>query len=285
MKRQQTASGGNLMKFLWKEFIFGGHLQSLGAVSIVFIASYFLLHRLSLIVLGLAYLLFYPLYLYNRFKELAHDETGNRARTAHIKRYGRHGYSLIFLDLSLFGALLILAWNLQLAIFALGLLGAGLLYTDLFKGITARIPLFKDFYVALFFALIVFLPLLYYGKPEGDEAVKLLFFSLFAGLEALLMQNTLDIKDVEADRLRGLKTLSVLMGEKRSINLLAALNLVASFAAIVWFRKTISLQLLSLTFFESLASLALIKRRRYAGYILESAKFLIWPFFCLIPYL
>jgi len=97
-----------------------------------------------------------------------------------------------------------------------------------------------------------------------------------------LMQVLLDIKDAEADRTRGLKTLSVLIGPSKVVPFLVLSHIVASMAAVGWFWKDAPLQLTSLTLLVSLTSLMLVKKGSYYGYILESGKFMLWPLFCFL---
>ena len=75
------------LNIIWNEFIYGGLLQSLGALSIVFVSAVLLKIKITWDILLITYLLFYPLYLFNRFKEIKIDYLTNPERTEHLKQY------------------------------------------------------------------------------------------------------------------------------------------------------------------------------------------------------
>ena len=53
-----------ILKSIWNELIYGGHLQPLGAASIVFVSGILLKIQITWDVLFVTYILFYPLFLY-----------------------------------------------------------------------------------------------------------------------------------------------------------------------------------------------------------------------------
>ena len=62
-----------ILKFIWDEFIYGGHLLSLGGTSVTFFSCILLNIKITLDCLFIVYLIVYVVYLYNRFKEIDID--------------------------------------------------------------------------------------------------------------------------------------------------------------------------------------------------------------------
>jgi len=59
-----------ILNSIWNEFVYGGHLLSFGAVSIVYAASILLDIRITWDFLLVVYLGTESVYLYNRFKNI-----------------------------------------------------------------------------------------------------------------------------------------------------------------------------------------------------------------------
>ena len=76
-----------ILKVVFNEFIYGGHLQSLGAASVVFVSALLLDLKVGWVILVTIYLIFYAIYLYNRFKEIDIDYSTNKSRTEYLKKY------------------------------------------------------------------------------------------------------------------------------------------------------------------------------------------------------
>jgi len=271
-----------ILNLIWKEFIFGGHLQSLGAVSIVLISAFLLKIDITLDCLLAAYLIFYPLYLYNRFKEIEIDSLTNHERTNYLKDYIHKTPVILFLIVLILIGLLFYFSNPITLIFSLLLLFFGLIYSEGIKGLTKFIPLFKNFYVASFFALLVFFPIFYYNFVLSYEVLtsSLLLF-IFIYLNIVLMQIFLDIKDIESDRKEGLKTLGVLLGKEKTIKTLHFLNifLVLPLILILVYLEIFPLEFLALIFLIPINFYLLEKLKNYNNYlffIFKSGEILIW---------
>lgn len=54
-----------ILKFIWNEFIYGGHLPSLGAAAIVLFSGILLNIKITWDCLLITYFIFYLIYLYN----------------------------------------------------------------------------------------------------------------------------------------------------------------------------------------------------------------------------
>jgi len=105
-----------------------------------------------------------------------------------------------------------------------------MLYTTLFKKLTKYVVGFKSFIAALFYALMVFLLVIYYKAPI-NTAVILVF--VFYYLRIFISNAACDVKDIESDKKRGFKTIAISLGENRAMKFLNILN-IASGLVIVW---------------------------------------------------
>jgi len=269
-----------ILKSIWNEFIYGGHLQPLGAASIVFVSGILLKIQITWDVLFVTYILFYPLFLYNRFKEIKMDCLTNSQRTQHIKKYIKFIPIILYLVIFILVISLIYFSNFRALIFGLLVLFFGFLYTIIFKKFTNKIPLFKDLYVAAVFALLPFFLLVYYSYFL--VSINVLLLSLLIFLESFLMPVFLDIKDIESDKREKLRTLPVMLGKEKTIVFLSIFNLIGTITIMVFifYLSTLPKSILILLFtvpFDFYCYI-LVKRQRRFGYILQGGKFILWPF-------
>jgi len=272
-----------VLKLIWNEFIYGGHFQSLGAASIVFVSGILLKIQITWDILFITYLLFYALYLYNRLKEIKIDSLTNLKRTQHFRRY------LGFIPIIFYSAVFILVVslvyfsNLKALIFGLFLFVFGILYTLIFKRLTQKVPFLKNFYVSIFFASLVFLPIIYYSYPlKTVLIVSGLVLGLFIFLKAFISQIFLDIKDIESDREQKLRTFPIIIGEKNTFTILSIFNFLITIIIPVGFSFYFnifprSMLMLIFTIPFSFYCYSLAKKQKYFGYILQSGEFLLWP--------
>ncbi len=275
------------MKLIWNEFIYGGHFQSLGAASIVFASAILLNIKVTWNCLFVAYLIFYPLYLYNRFKEIEIDYLTNPRRTEYLKTYIDRTPIILFLVIILIGSLIYFS-NLLALILSLFLVFFGLLYSVIFKKFTRKIALFKNFYVSAFFASLVFFPVIYYSYPLTRVLiVSTSIFTLFVYLKAFMMQILLDLKDLESDKKEGLLTFPVIFGREKTFNALKIISILFTLPIPIIsslyfdiFPKSILMLLLTIPFnfycFEK------AREQNYFGYILSSGEFILWSILILI---
>lgn len=210
--------------FIANEFVYGGHLLSLGAASIVFTSSMLLDIKITWDFLVIAYLVVYISYAFNRLREFDGDFLSNPLRTRHVEKcIVLLPYSVLF---SFLVILLLLAefGNFNSFVLVLFMVVGSLLYTIFFKNLTKNIIGFKSLYVALFWALLVVLLILYFDVSLGLPA-----FLMAAFVFLRLAVNTVffDIKDMAADRRLHLKTLPVFLGRKRVVILIHILNILS----------------------------------------------------------
>lgn len=267
---------------IWNEFIYGGHLQCLGLVGIVYISSFLLNLRADWEILLSTYLIFYPIYINDRFQGIQLDQLTNPERTKHFKIYLSLMPKLIAFSILLLIILLFYIRNLNFSIFTLILLLLGLLYPFYFKNLTKKIFAFKNFYVATFFAIVVTLPVFYHKLELNIDLIILLgILMLFVFLKTVLMQILLDCKDVETDKALRLLTLPVIISKEKSLifleissTVITTLILFISVFFLEIFPSQVLILLLIIPF--NFYSYKLARNKNYFGYILGSGEFVLW---------
>ncbi|MCK4592350.1 UbiA family prenyltransferase [Candidatus Parcubacteria bacterium] len=276
------------LKLILNEFIYGGHIQSFGAASVVFVSGILLKIQITWDILFIMYLLFYTPYLYNRFKEIKIDYLTNPQRTKYLKTYIYQAPLIIyFASFTLIGSLIYFS-NFKALIFGLLLLIFGIFYTVFFKKVTKKIYVFKNIYVSIFFALLPFFLVVYYSFPLTSYLMlNILLLSLFIFLKAFLTQIFLDIKDIKSDKKERLRTFPVIMGKEKTFMFLSIFNFIVTITVPIVlslylniFPKSILMLIFTVPF--SFYCYNLAKRKNYFGYIFQSGEFLLWLFLIFI---
>ena len=274
------------LKFAWDEFIYGGHLTSLGASSILASVAIIFNQKISISFIILGYLIFQIIYFYNHYKESKKDLLTNLERVKHIEKI--KNYILIFFGLYwlLFFLCLIYINNLDVALLSLFIVIGGLLYTIFFKNFTKKIIGFKSFYVSFFWALLIIIGGTYYNISFSFSLFLLFSFIFFYGIFNTIF---FDIKDLESDKKEKLKTIPVLLGKKRTLNLLYVLNFF-SFAPLIIgvYKNYLPFFILCLIFFcfYRIYYLEKIRKRQiniqYLSYIMVDGECIFWPLLLII---
>ena len=269
-----------ILKIFWQEFLFGGHLQCLGVVSIAYLSSLFFKIKTDLLFFLSVYLIFYSIYLNDRLSTLKIDEKTNFERSIYLKTHLWLFSKLRILSIFLILALLFLTQNLKFSIFGLILLFLGWLYPIYFKNLSKKIIAFKNFYVAGFFSVIALMPIIY--SPSSFQfsfLFPLTLFALFVFLKTFLMQVFLDLKDLQIDQVFGLKTLPSLFGKEKTLKFLKSANFFLTFSLVPFcLAKIFPLKALVLLFSFpfNLFSYHLASKENYYAYLLESGEFFFW---------
>lgn len=264
----------NTISWFWKEFLYEGHLQCLGALSVIFISSLVLKIPLSWDIFLVTYLIFYPVYIYNRVRETTVDALTNSQRTQHVINSKKILWPLFWT--CVIGALFLLVAfsNFKGILFGIFIFVFGILYTEFFKKLTRYIMGFKNFYVAAVFALFVFFPNLYYGSSFSPSFWKEAgILVLFIFLKNIVWQIFLDIKDIESDEQERLRTFPILLRRKRIFCILPLLGITATVPVFFLPHQFLSLFLV-LPFNWYTYSLA--KKGSYNGYTLASFEMIFW---------
>lgn len=240
---------------IWEEFFFGGHLIALGAVTISLVLLRLKNYPVSWPLLVSFYLTTYIIYFADRYINLKNESSIERG--SHFKKFrGKVTLTLSPVVILLVWSILAGGWKVLIAV-SFPII-AGILYSLYFKNLTRKITGFKSFYTALTFASVVFFTTYYYqSKIEALTIYLYIFFALrwFA--------NTIfcDIKDNENDQKEGLKTFSLVLGQRLHAFILA-INVLS--AAVIFF----AIQQNILPTFTSLLILAPV----YSSYYLLLSK-------------
>jgi len=272
-----------IVNSIWNEFVYGGHLLSFGAVSIVYAASILLDIRITWDFLLVVYLGTESVYLYNRFKEYKVDFLTNPERTEHIKKYVKYIPFIIFL--MTFSAIVFVVYfnKISALTFGLLLLIIGLLYSLFFKKITEKIIAFKSFFISLMWSLLVLFLAIYYSAPIN---LALFLFSVFVFLRFFVSVSFFDIKDIKTDKQEGLKTLAVVLKQSTLWQFLSIIAILAVLPLIigVYLRVLpISSLMLFLTIPYTFFYFKQLENKNISPYFLYNVivdgEFIFWPFF------
>jgi len=275
-----------ILTAIWNEFVYGGHLLSFGAASIVFTSAILLGIKITWDCLLVVYLGTQSVYLYNHFKEFEKDSLTNPQRSEHIEKYVKY-IPLITLFFSLTAIVIVIYFNKILALlFGLLMLFGGLLYSKFLKKFTRRIIGFKDFLISFLWAtLVIFLAYYYFFSWN----FALILMVLFIFLRLFLNTNFFDMKDVESDIKEGLLTLPVILGKKTLIKFLTIINMLSMipiiFGVFLDILPNFSLILL-LTIPYSFYYLKQTSKEsvdlRFLSYVLVDGEYLLWSIFILL---
>ena len=215
---------------VYSEFVYGGHLLALGTASIAGTTALIMGRIPSLSLLVMAYLFTNGAYTMNRLSETEQDEISHPKRTAFIRKRQRFlpaiaafcfvlGYILALArNFYFFAALLI-----PLALSFLYSVGSSGLRRVTGAGRFKESFLVKNLVISFAWSLIPFLVGLYYLQIP----LALVLLSPFIFLRLMVNTVFFDVRDVEADKLYGTKTLPTALGEKSTGRILAVLDLVS----------------------------------------------------------
>jgi 4-hydroxybenzoate polyprenyltransferase len=265
------------------ELIYGGYLTALAAPA--FILSTYLITNTNVDIplLLIAYLIPLIVYSYDYHRDLDKNNTSNSGRTSHLQKKGRF-YPIILL---IYGSILFtLLWQFAsyglIAFIGLIIFG-GLLYSTLLKGITRKIPLFKNLYTGLTWAVggAFFIPLYYSMNIDLSFFIIFVFIALRATMDAIFF----DLKDYLVDVDEGLKTLPVILGQNKTIKILHLFNIIAFIPLIVGvYLKILPIFSLALITFYFYSFYYLIKAKKASNSgswgnlsYLADFEFVLWP--------
>lgn len=275
----------NLYKFVVNEILHNGHLQSLGAASVVYISSLFVLDvNASLDFLALVYLIFQFIFMFDRYRDIELDRLTNRQRTNHLRIYFKRIPLILAALASIIVVGLLYFSNVKSLLFALVIIILGFLYPIYFKGLTKKIFVFKNLYVSLVYAALVYFPLIYYSVNLENYNILFILFT-FIFVESFINQASLDSKDVEVDKKEKLFTLPVLLGKNRSLNFLRGASLMLGilfvYLASIFRLNFVFMFLIIINIFVNQLFIHMIYENKKAGYVISAGKFFLWFFIVL----
>lgn len=273
------------LKSIWGEFIYGGHLLSLSDASIVFAIMILFDKPVSLPLLVIAYLIPQVIYSLDHIKEFQGDKETNPERVEHLEKNIVTYRFMAVIYLVLMFSLLVIYSNVNTMVLVIAVGVGGILYP---KNLTKKIIGFKNYYVGLLSAFgLCFLPFFHYGLNFDSLFLAVVLFAL-----SRLFLNTVffDLKDYEADKKNGLKTIVVALGLNKTIIFLSAVNLLSAVIIIksVYFSiiPSYALGLLFVVIY-SFVYLFLAKKLsapqlRAISYLMVDGEYLFWPILILI---
>lgn len=212
-----------ILKTVWDEFVYGGHLLSLGPVIIVLICQQIFKLPVEWKLLLGVYLITFSVHAFDRFHDLKEDTSGTRIKRLNIyKRFIPVMIAVSILALPF----LFYQKSTTFLIFTLLVVVIGIGYSIFFKKLTKYITGFKSFYVAATYASITIFFALYYNQPVSQIPV---FLALFLFIFCRWFSATIffDKKDREIDKENGLKTIAAVLSPKKFRNLLLTVNILA----------------------------------------------------------
>ena len=265
------------------EFIYGGHLVSLGAPAYVLSVSLLMGMEPLKQLLLISYLMPLIVYNYNYFGEMDSDESTNPERVNYVRSKTALYPLIIICYMAVLAISLCMYANWGLIEFVSILVIGGVLFTVILKDFTKKIPCFKNAYTALIWAFGgTFFPVFYLSLHVGWFFILVFMFMYSRSIANVIF---FDLKDTEGDAARGLKTLPTLVGKKRTIQFLYVLNamgflpLLAGIyiGAIPLFGLAL-LPLMAYSFYYlRRAETAGDRELRVVSYTLADAEFLVWP--------
>lgn len=209
-----------LRETLTKEFVYGGHMMALGAVSGGVIALMATGQPVAWSAALMIYLTFEPIYIFDRWRGYRQDCSENPERSAYLGRYLHWMPALIAAYIIVLVTVGLLSGSPAGLLVCGVLLVMGLAYGDVFKPLTRHLPLFKNLYVALFWMTAGGFIVLTSSHTLSVGAGLILAFVFLLSVK---IQAFFDFKDVQADTEAGLKTLPALVGDAWARRLLMLL--------------------------------------------------------------
>src|SRR5690606_25901775 len=112
--------------------------------------------------------------------------------------------------------------NWQTALLTIFITAGGILYTERLK----RIPVlgWKTYYVSFFWAILILVIPFFYVL---DTVTPYLYLVLFIFIRGLVNTTFSDIKDIESDRARNIKTFPAYWGKEKTLYILQVINLIS----------------------------------------------------------
>jgi len=228
--RQGNLNFKKVLISVWDELVYGGHFLALGDAVALYVMAVVLQINVTWDFLVVIYLCVFAANLFNRSDESDHDALTNPVRVQVMAKYSKYFYPIVIGCLAVSIGLMLYFANIQTLLFAVLIFVIAMLYTSLFKKMTQYVVGFKSFIAALFYALMVFLLIIYYSAPL-TPAVVLIF--AFYYLRIFISNAACDVKDIKSDSKRNLKTIAIKLGEGGAMKFLNILN-IASGLLIVW---------------------------------------------------
>lgn len=268
------------VRFLITEFLYNGHLQSLGAGGLVVIATKLLFNTSASVEFFLAtYALFETIFIFDRYHDLDWDSLTNTVRSKHLLLYRNKIPYIFAFYIIVFSSLYFYFSGPVMLLVSVIVCIAGIFYPVYFKKLTKKIPLFKNVYVSAVYMPLAFFPAIYLMKAPVRDVLAL-HLPIVVFVESFIAQLILDTKDRDADSKAHLKTLPALIGNNKTTVVAVVLSFllaVASTLISIFTHAPFSFWLL--TFVALFIDLYMIQRVRNGdknGYLIAAGKLFLW---------
>lgn len=274
-----------ISKLIWQEFIYGGHLLSLGAVSVVYTSSILLDIRITWEFLVVVYSGTEAIYLYNRYKELNKDFLTDLKRSKHLKKFVKIIPLIIVFFSSLFFGTLLYSGKILSLVFAILLFSLSLVYTPFFKKITRKIIAFKSFFVSWIWSLLIMFLAIYYSFSLN---LSLFLIFIFVYLRMFVREEFSNIKDTKRDKKEELLTLAFVFEKRKLLCILSLITILATVPIIYGVYSEILpdfsiVLLLTVPYtFYCFKKEQEVKTNEFLYYILVDGEPLLWSVFILL---
>lgn len=281
----------NIIRHFKNELIYGAHLTALIGPSVAIIPIIMLGLPVNYISLLIAYLVPLVVYSYDYQKGMDKDSLTNSEKAKYLG-YRKSVFPILFWSYLLLALILIVViFDPIFFTFLLIVLAGGILYTTIFKRLSREVPAFKNIYSTAIWAYFgtFFTIFLYRIYPD---LIFLVIF-LFIYLKIFINNVFFDIKDIEADKKEGLKTIPILLGKRKTIYILSAINVlsvvVLAFSAYIGIIPLYALSLAVLFFYTQYYLVKSLTAESTEllnyTYIISESEFIFWPIVLMIGHI
>lgn len=240
--------------------------------------------RIDIPILAIAFLLTLIVYSYDRFSSLEEDRATNPERSELLIRKKKHYPYYLATCIGILAALVVFFAKtelMSLVIFIVILITIGILYTVMLKNFTKHIPAFKSILVASEWGATI--ALLYGISYNSYISPFTLIFTAFIFLKLFILTVFYDIKDIDSDASKRLKTVPVMLGHNNTLRLLTILTIVSWTPLVVgtflFNQPELSLLLIPFSAFVFVAIGTMRSNRgKPSKYdLLVSLEYIMWP--------
>lgn len=272
-----------ILRVMVHEFVYGGHLLSIGAACTVWSVAILANVTVEWTILFLAYLASQIVYNNDHVTEV--DQNGNSLNVERTKYLSqtlnvRNIIMIIYVSLFLFTVYLAKS---PVAFLILVIIIGGILYTLVVKRFTTVVVGLKNIYVAFFWSTLVFVVPLHYSLPLSDRLF--ISFALIVFIRWIVNSAYFDIKDLKGDKKLGLKTLPVVYGVPKTIRILHVFNMLAGLIVILFvfmeFLPDYALVMVIFTLYSLYYLSKTLKLKeeslRKISYLMVDSEYLFWP--------
>ncbi|WP_440951674.1 UbiA family prenyltransferase [Methanococcoides sp. FTZ1] len=267
------------IKGLWTDFIYGGHIFAFGAICVAFMCSILFEIPVTWDFLVIIYLMFYIIYLYDYFNGTEDDEKTNSTRARYFQQNDSKTITrILYGSIVSIASIYVIYSDIPNMLIGFAILILGVTYQAYFKGLTKKITAFKNIFVSMVWAILVYVMFIYYSYPITTEA---LIISLFIFLRMTGIQILFDIRDIEGDKKKGLRTFPAIYGYRKGLMTLTGINLITAillvFEAYIGAIPYIALMMVPVIFYaQNYLDKVDRSRKDHKNYLLAAGEPFIW---------